>query len=314
MKATKTNGSELASGIKRLERTGATNKFEKKVEAVEANPTARKIENLYWVRSDIENLECETVDKQEGKKEGSPAYMKLEKVIDKCNELYERIEDLENPIDDPEPKKKAGLPKVLAEAKKERERLDQEKYCAERKKNVKEAPCYRCKYEKDCIREQEAPAPIVKERAKATKSHAITLKPCGGKPFSQPGETFSNYKTALDEIHIQYEFRTPSGSFFSCMKPTLAECRKARDEWKPYNVIREKDQDPAKDEIKVGNALQAVLIRDAMALFLAKRQYLSELEKTECREMFDQSSRAFGLDCDNIEMKRVQDQIVELIG
>jgi hypothetical protein len=70
--------------------------LEAKVAKVKANPTARKVENLDFVRYDIEDVECEAVDKQEGLKEGTPKYQKLETVIDKCNELYEIIETLQN--------------------------------------------------------------------------------------------------------------------------------------------------------------------------------------------------------------------------
>ena len=84
--------------VKRLPKTPATNKFENKVAKVEANPTPRKIENLSWVRYDIEDLECETVEKQMSYPKGSAKYQNYEMVIDKCNELYERIEDLEASI------------------------------------------------------------------------------------------------------------------------------------------------------------------------------------------------------------------------
>ena len=72
--------------------------LEQKVSRVEADPTERKIENLTWVRYDIEDLECETVDKQSDCSEGSERYNKLECIIDACNALYERIEDLETTI------------------------------------------------------------------------------------------------------------------------------------------------------------------------------------------------------------------------
>ena len=31
--------------------------------------------------------------------------------------------------------------------------------------------------------------------------------------------------------HCQYDYRHTDGELFSCVKPTLADCRAARDEW-----------------------------------------------------------------------------------
>jgi hypothetical protein len=72
--------------------------LEKKVRNVELKPTARKIDNLSWVRYDIEDIECETVDRQTSCVEGSKFYKELEELIDTCNALYERIENLERNI------------------------------------------------------------------------------------------------------------------------------------------------------------------------------------------------------------------------
>ena len=53
--------------------------------------------------------------------------------------------------------------------------------------------------------------------------------------------------------------------------------------------------------------------REAVAFMLLKREFLSDIEKNELREMFDSASRAFDLDCDNIELEKVQKQIESLI-
>jgi len=70
--------------------------LEKKVESVEKNPTPLKIENLCWIRYDISDVECEAVNKQDGLRIGSHKYNVFEKIIDRCNALYVKIEDLEN--------------------------------------------------------------------------------------------------------------------------------------------------------------------------------------------------------------------------
>ena len=69
--------------------------LEKKVIAVEENPTKRKVFNLINVRYDIEDIECAVVDEQMEHKYGTDKYNKCEKIIDLCNALYERIENLE---------------------------------------------------------------------------------------------------------------------------------------------------------------------------------------------------------------------------
>lgn len=40
------------------------------------------------------------------------------------------------------------------------------------------------------------------------------------RPAHRPKETF-----------VQYDYRTPGGELFSCVKPTLQECRECRDKW-----------------------------------------------------------------------------------
>lgn len=54
----------------------------------------------------------------------------------------------------------------------------------------------------------------------------------------QPGcenyETFTHRRKKF----YQYEYRADDGELFTCVKPTLSECRKARDEhFKPVTVV-----------------------------------------------------------------------------
>lgn len=44
-------------------------------------------------------------------------------------------------------------------------------------------------------------------------------------------EQFEAYKTSDKNIRVQYDYRTPEGKLFSTVKPTLKECREARDKW-----------------------------------------------------------------------------------
>ena len=37
------------------------------------------------------------------------------------------------------------------------------------------------------------------------------------------------------KTYFQYDYRTESGDLFSCVKPTLEECREKRDEWLKKN-------------------------------------------------------------------------------
>lgn len=61
---------------------------------------------------------------------------------------------------------------------------------------------------------------------------------------SQYQKSTENYETFYTTIRrkktklVQYDYRNENGELFSCVKPTLAECRKARDEYfKPVTVV-----------------------------------------------------------------------------
>ena len=45
-------------------------------------------------------------------------------------------------------------------------------------------------------------------------------------------ENFREYKSPVTKkYYIQYDYRTPEGKLFTCVKPTLEKCREARDNW-----------------------------------------------------------------------------------
>lgn len=61
---------------------------------------------------------------------------------------------------------------------------------------------------------------------------------------SQCQKGTENYETFYTTIRrkktklVQYDYRNEDGELFSCVKPTLTECRKARDEhFKPVTVV-----------------------------------------------------------------------------
>jgi hypothetical protein len=45
-------------------------------------------------------------------------------------------------------------------------------------------------------------------------------------------EQYEHYFSAIAQKElVQYDYRTPNGKLFSCVKPTLELCRQARDKW-----------------------------------------------------------------------------------
>lgn len=47
-------------------------------------------------------------------------------------------------------------------------------------------------------------------------------------------EKYEEYKTRIgrkEKKFVQYDYRHTDGELFSCVKPTLEECRTARNEW-----------------------------------------------------------------------------------
>lgn len=44
-------------------------------------------------------------------------------------------------------------------------------------------------------------------------------------------ERYEEYTSVKGKKLIQYDYRHKDGQLFSCVKPTLHECRKARNEW-----------------------------------------------------------------------------------
>jgi hypothetical protein len=49
----------------------------------------------------------------------------------------------------------------------------------------------------------------------------------------QPGsEQYENYSTVINrKYYYQYDYRHTDGELFSTVKPTLEQCRQARDKW-----------------------------------------------------------------------------------
>jgi len=50
-------------------------------------------------------------------------------------------------------------------------------------------------------------------------------------PGMEQYETFTRKVGGKTKEYCQYDFRNYDGELFSCVKPTLAQCRAARDEW-----------------------------------------------------------------------------------
>ena len=50
-------------------------------------------------------------------------------------------------------------------------------------------------------------------------------------PGQEQYETFTRRVGGKSKKYVQYDYRHPDGELFSCVKPTLAACRAARDEW-----------------------------------------------------------------------------------
>jgi len=51
------------------------------------------------------------------------------------------------------------------------------------------------------------------------------------KPGQEQYETFMRKVGRKSKRFVQYDFRDHDGELFGCIRPTLAECRKARDAW-----------------------------------------------------------------------------------
>lgn len=65
------------------------------------------------------------------------------------------------------------------------------------------------------------------------------------KGVSQCQKGCENYETFTHrrKKFYQYEYRAEDGELFTCVKPTLSECRKARDEhFKPVTVVYTPEQ------------------------------------------------------------------------
>lgn len=45
------------------------------------------------------------------------------------------------------------------------------------------------------------------------------------------------------KTYVQYDYRTPEGKLFSCVKQTLNECRASRDQWLESNNLKKKNDE-----------------------------------------------------------------------
>ena len=64
----------------------------------------------------------------------------------------------------------------------------------------------------------------------ATKMTINRVSPCQ----SAGTENYENFQTGIGRRKrtlVQYDYRHTDGELFSCVKPTLDECRAARDKW-----------------------------------------------------------------------------------
>lgn len=51
------------------------------------------------------------------------------------------------------------------------------------------------------------------------------------KPGQEQYESFTRKVGRKAKKYCQYDYRSPDGELFSCIRKSLEECRKARDEW-----------------------------------------------------------------------------------
>jgi hypothetical protein len=69
-----------------------------------------------------------------------------------------------------------------------------------------------------------------------TANGASTTKAAGQEQY----ETFSRKAGRQTKKYYQYDYRDVDGELFSCVKPTLAACRAARDEWLDKKAVERK--------------------------------------------------------------------------
>ena len=60
-----------------------------------------------------------------------------------------------------------------------------------------------------------------------TANGVTTTKAAGQEQY----DTFSRKVGRKSKKYVQYDYRHTDGELFSCVKPTLADCRAARDTW-----------------------------------------------------------------------------------
>lgn len=60
-----------------------------------------------------------------------------------------------------------------------------------------------------------------------TDSNGCSTCPIGEERYEQYSFRMGQKRVA----HVQYDYRHTDGELFSCVKPTLELCRKARDKW-----------------------------------------------------------------------------------
>lgn len=57
---------------------------------------------------------------------------------------------------------------------------------------------------------------------------AMTVNGCC---TTAPGKEQYEAFTMNRKRYVQYDYRTPAGKLFSCVRPTLEQCRADRDKW-----------------------------------------------------------------------------------